>query len=107
MGDERLLHKYKVTEIDNCVNHVHFKDICRIVHLLIARQVTSAVYNVTAPFHPTKRSVINAQLGVSDEDLPALGGKTVICQKLIDESGFEFLYPDPRYFHLQSDFLSH
>ena len=99
MGDDRLLRKYKATEIDNHVNHVHFMDICRIVHLLIKKKVTSAVYNITAPCHPSKRAVINAQLGINNEELPATGGKMVMCYKVMDELGYEFLYPDPRYFH--------
>ncbi len=100
MGDDRLLGKYKVTEIDNCVNHIHFMDICRIVQILITRKVQSSVYNVTAPSHPSKRAVINEQLSVRDAYLPAPGGKMVVSQKLIDEFGYQFLYPDPRYFHL-------
>ncbi len=101
MGDDRLLSRYKVSEMDTAVNHIHFYDICRIVHLLITRRITAKVYNVTAPQHPSKREVIQAQMevisGTSSAPIP---GKIVVSQKIVNELGYQFVYPDPRQFHI-------
>lgn len=101
MGDDRLLSKYKITEIDATVNHVHFYDICRIVQLLLENKASAAVYNVVAPLHPSKRSIIKAQTGATPETLTTTAsGKTVLSQKIVKELNYQFAYPDPRLFHL-------
>ena len=100
MGDDRLLHKYKVADLDTKVNHIHFYDICRVVELLIMNAARSRLYNLVAPLHPSKRAVINWQIEPDILPLPNPGGKLVLSQKITDEIGYEFVYPDPRYFHI-------
>lgn len=101
MGDDRLLHKYKVADLDKKVNHVHYHDICSVVQLLVEDGVRGAVYNVVAPLHPSKREVIDAQMGRITTPSPAeAGGKIVLTQKIIDELGYRYVYPDPASFHL-------
>lgn len=100
MGDDRLLHKYKLADLDAKVNHIHYYDICRVVQWLIANNARSRVYNVVAPLHPSKRAVINWQLDPGALPSPGPDGKLVLSQKITDEMGYEFMYPDPRYFHI-------
>lgn len=101
MGDDRLLSRYKVSETDTAVNHIHFYDICRIVGLLITRSITAKVYNVAAPQHPSKREVIHAQMAViSGTSSAPIPGKIVVSQKIVNELDYQFIYPDPRQFHI-------
>jgi hypothetical protein len=101
MGDDRLLSKYKVSDMDAAVNHIHFYDICRIVHSLITQSVTATVYNVVAPLHPSKRQVIESQTGVSSGPSSAAAtGRVIVSQKMVKELGYQFMYPDPRQFHI-------
>ncbi|MGN7786635.1 hypothetical protein ACTJIJ_19025 [Niabella sp. 22666] len=104
MGDDRLLSKYKVSEMDAAVNHIHFYDICRIVHLLITQSATATVYNVVAPLHPSKRQVIESQTGVSSGPSAATAtGKIIVSQKMVKELEYQFIYPDPRQFHIPNN----
>lgn len=100
MGGTRLLKNYNISNLDQLVNHIHYADICSVVEKMLEKQSRSKVYNVVAPIHPNKEEVICAQ-----KDLPYLGvrtekGRLISPTKLISELGFEFQYPDPRYFHL-------
>ncbi|UOU97148.1 NAD(P)-binding domain-containing protein [Chryseobacterium daecheongense] len=100
MGGTRLLKNYNISNLDQLVNHVHYADICSVVEKMLEKQSRSKVYNVVAPIHPNKEEVICAQ-----KDLAYLGvrtekGRLISPAKLISELGFEFQYPDPRYFHL-------
>lgn len=103
MGDDRLLSNYKVTEMDAKVNHIHFYDICRVVQLLIENAAKSRVYNVVAPRHPSKQEVINSQQELISVSSQTQDSKVVLSQKIIHELGYDFLYPDPRYFHLPNN----
>ncbi len=100
MGDDRLLHKYKVADLDAKVNHIHFHDICRVVQLLIANAARSRLYNLVAPLHPSKRAVINWQTEPNVAPSPKPDEKLILSQKIIKEMGYKFVYPDPRYFHI-------
>lgn len=102
MGDDRLLHKYKVAELDAKVNHIHFHDICRVVQLLIANGARSRLYNLVAPQHPSKRAVINWQIEPNALPSPKPDSKLVLSQKIADDMGYEFVYPDPRFFHISN-----
>nr|WP_315027785.1 hypothetical protein [uncultured Chryseobacterium sp.] len=101
MGDNRFLKNYTVSNLDYAVNHIHYVDICGIISEMIERQVISKIYNVTAPIHPAKVEVINAQKNIPDtEKLAEVKGKKVLSSKLISELDYVFEYPDPRNFHL-------
>jgi hypothetical protein len=65
------------------------------------------LYNVTAPEHPSKAQVINAQQNLkSSEETVTIGeGKIILSSKLISELDFIFKYPDPRAFHLNTSLL--
>ncbi|NIF06045.1 hypothetical protein F3J23_11400 [Chryseobacterium sp. Tr-659] len=100
MGDNRLLKNYNVSNLDHAVNHIHYSDISAVITKMIEKETKSKLYNVTAPIHPVKSQVINAQKNVSDNEEFEVKGKRVISSKLISELDYTFQYPDPRAFHL-------
>lgn len=100
MGDNRLLKNYKVSNLDHAVNHIHYTDISAIISEMIERRIESKLYNVTAPVHPAKSQVINAQKNIKDNEEFEVKGKKVLSSKLVSELDYVFQYPDPRTFHL-------
>lgn len=100
MGDQRLLKNYNISNLDQPVNHIHYKDIVRLIEKMLKQGSASKLYNVVAPMHPSKQAVINAQKGLSYDGETFPKGRTISAGHLINELDFEFRYPDPRYFHL-------
>lgn len=102
MGDNRLLKNYNVSNLDFAVNHIHYKDIAGIILKMIENGAEKCLYNVTAPFHPAKFQVINAQKNIeSGEEPEEVKGKKILSSKLVSELEYVFQYPDPRKFHLK------
>ncbi|WP_336960514.1 hypothetical protein [Chryseobacterium contaminans] len=101
MGDNRLLKNYNVSNLDFAVNHIHYKDIAGIISKMIENGTGKCLYNVTAPLHPSKAQVINAQNNRDHgEEVTEVKGKVILSSKLVSELGYIFQYPDPRKFHL-------
>jgi hypothetical protein len=100
MGDNRLLKNYKVSNLDHAINHIHYADISGIILEMIERKTESKLYNVTAPVHPAKSQVINAQKNIADNKEFEVKGKKVLSSKLVSELKYVFQYPDPKIFHL-------
>lgn len=99
MGDNRLLKNYNVSNLQAPVNHIHYADICHVIEKMIEKRSEGKLYNVSAPLHPSKAQVINAQNNLdAPEDLIS-EGKIILSSKLISELDFVFEYPDPRAFH--------
>ncbi|GEN70907.1 hypothetical protein [Chryseobacterium lathyri] len=107
MGDNRLLKNYNISNLEAPVNHIHYEDICRVIKKMIETGSEGKLYNVTAPEHPSKAQVINAQQNLkSSEETVTIGeGKIILSSKLISELDFIFKYPDPRAFHLNTSLL--
>lgn len=102
MGDDRLLKKYMPKDLDNVVNHIHYKDICRAFQLMIESDVKGEVYNIVAPSHPTKSQVLAAQMGEKNtEPLVCKPQRIISSEKIIQDLDFEFKYPNPMKFHLK------
>lgn len=100
MGDNRLLKNYNVGNLDHAVNHIHYADIGGIISEMIGKEADAKLYNVTAPVHPAKSQVINAQKNIVNDDEFEVKGKKVLSSKLVSELNYVFQYPDPRTFHL-------
>lgn len=98
MGDERFLSKYQISDLNAFVNHIYYLDICRIVQILIERRLTSKLYNVVAPMHPSKAAVVCMQKNITYVPAPDTHGKIILSSRLIEDLSFEFDYPDPRLF---------
>lgn len=100
MGDNRLLKNYNVSNLDFAVNHIHYKDIAGILLKMIENEAEKRLYNVTAPMHPAKLQVINAQKSIQNgEEILEVKGKKILSSKLVSELCYVFQYPDPRKFH--------
>lgn len=99
MGDDRFLSKYKVSNLNFFVNHIHYIDICSVIEKMINLQSQSKIYNVVAPFHPTKSEVISIQKNTPYLEEYEPEGKRISSSKLVHELNFEFTYKDPQYFH--------
>lgn len=98
MGDDRFLSKYKVSNLNAPVNHVHFEDVIALIERMVGCESSSMVYNVVAPVHPAKEEVISVQKGGDYITNPDLTGRTVSSEKLMKDLKYGFLYPDPRLF---------
>ncbi|AKK74035.1 hypothetical protein OK18_16765 [Chryseobacterium gallinarum] len=101
MGDNRLLKNYNVSNPDFAVNHIHYADIAGILFKMIEDGTENCLYNVTAPMHPAKFQVLNAQNNSATEveEETGIKGKIVLSSKLVSELEYIFQYPDPRKFH--------
>lgn len=99
MGDDRQLSKYHVSNLDSPVNHVHFADIVAIIEKMIANKLHTKLYNVVAPEHPTKREVISVQRNQPDIAGKPEKGRLIFSNRLIRELAYNFIYPNPKYFH--------
>lgn len=100
MGDQRLLKNYNISNLEMLVNHIHYADICTVIEKMLENKSHSKVYNVAAPIHPSKEEIINAQKGLPYSGERTTEGRIISSARLISDLNFEFLYPDPRYFHI-------
>lgn len=99
MGDNRLLKNYSISNLQAPVNHIHYEDISGVIEKMIETGSEGKLYNVTAPQHPSKAQVINAQKNLPSPDESVGEGKIILPTKLISELNFGFKHPDPREFH--------
>ena len=100
MGDDRVLSKYKISDLDQIVNHVHYNDICLVINQMMEENVSGKTYNVVAPLHPMKIDVINYQKGIQDEIQceSQLRGRKILTNRLERDLNYKFTNPDPRKF---------
>ncbi|MEI6948676.1 hypothetical protein V9K67_15895 [Paraflavisolibacter sp. H34] len=100
MGDDRLLSKYPVANLDMAVNHIHYEDICAVIEKMIQEKSSSKLYNVVAPLHPGKAEVISAQKNLPLTETGPPTGRILSSFKMVSELRFTFSFPDPRTFHI-------
>ena len=83
------------------VNLVHLDDVVAAIILLLQTPKGGHIYNLSAPAHPARQQFYPAvarQLGLTPPGfLPGDGkqGKLIDGNKICDELGFEYRYPDP------------
>ena len=107
-GLERIVAKYfagKVCEVGyQTTNFVHVNDICRILQLMLKKQIGRRTYNVVCPEHPLKKDVIMASAAKYGYDLPVLfteadhTAKIVSSARLVAELDYSFVYRSPLQF---------
>lgn len=98
MGDDRYLSKYidlNKDELNDMVNHIHYKDIIKVINTCIEKEIKSSIYNVVAPQHPTKREILEYQINNKVIDATIKKGKIISSEKLISELNYQFLFPNP------------
>lgn len=99
MGDNRKLSNYPIKEPYQVANHIHYQDVIKIIDTMITLGLHSKVYNVVAPEHPVKQTIIDFQKGNSFSEKNNISyGKKVSSQKLQQELSYEFIFPNPIYF---------
>lgn len=97
MGGDRIFSNYVKPSSDTSkiANHIHFKDISQIIDRIISEKVHSKIYNVVAPIHPTKQEIINYQKKKNIIVEKRTNNRIVLSDKLINELGYSFQYPNP------------
>ncbi len=109
MGYDRMPGKYVagkkgLTTGEVPVNFVHRDDVIAILLEIIRQQHWGPLFNVVAPFHPTRREVYlknTAEFGLLPPEFSETTGqpfKIVNGEKLRQFLHYDFIYPDPRYF---------
>ncbi|MHA3047304.1 epimerase [Riemerella anatipestifer] len=99
MGGNRMLSNYKVNNLHQVVNHIHYKDVCLVIEKMLNRNLTSKIYNIVAPLHPTKLEVINQQTGKPIPTNPQEIFGRIISSHLSEiEIPYSYRYPDPTKF---------
>lgn len=106
MGGERFLLKYfsgkKTSGWNLPVNHVFIHDAIRAIQFFISNKFSkNEIFNVSAPLHPTKREVLEAQ--ASKMQLPPvifeahneLATYKIISGQKLEHFGFDFLHKNP------------
>ncbi len=90
------------------VNLVHREDVIEVITEIIEQEKWDEVYNVCAPEHSNKEEVYGRwavvlgfdELQFVEKEKPMM--KTISSAKLIDDLGYEFIYPDPVEFDIYS-----
>lgn len=99
MGDDRYLSKYKIKDTHQVANHIHYEDIAGVIKKMVEVESSAKTYNVVAPEHPTKQAILNHQLGQTNaQNFEKSSGRIVLTKKLINELGYVYQRPDPRFF---------
>ena len=99
MGDNRQLKNYKISNPEQAVNHIHYYDICRIIETIINNNISSEIFNIVAPQHPTKAEVIGIQNKQVNKHISKTTQQRIISSDK-SEKLLSFIYekPDPRLF---------
>ncbi len=84
------------------VNLVHQEDVMSAIQLLLKRPHGGHLYNLCAPLHPVKQRYYQDQARKLNLPLPQFAaggngdsGRLVDGQRICQELGFEYQYPDP------------
>lgn len=96
-----LAGKTNVPDGEHGVNLVHLDDVVTAITLLLQTPKGGHIYNLSAPAHPARQQFYPAvaqQLGLTPPTFAAAEnqhGKIIDGNKICDELGFEYRYPDP------------
>lgn len=97
MGGSRQLKNYPVKDLEKLVNHIHYEDICKIVELMIQKNIRSKIYNVVAPLHPSKWEVITGKM-YPNNSCPPKKSRIIVSDMMIKDLKYHFLHPNPIFF---------
>jgi len=94
-----LAHK-KDVPADAPVNLIHRKDCVKILSEIIGQEKWGEVFNACSPQHPTKREFYSKAAQISNLPVPGFTNDTgnykiVNSEKLIQQLGYNFYYPNP------------
>lgn len=97
MGGSRQLKNYSVKDLEKPVNHIHYEDICKIVEIMLQKNIQSKIYNVVAPLHPSKLEVITGKIH-TDNICPPKKSRIILSDVMTKDLKYHFLHPNPIFF---------
>jgi nucleoside-diphosphate-sugar epimerase len=106
MGEERIPAKYFAGKTINTgkipVNYVHQEDVIQIITMILAQGFWNETFNVVSPEHPIRKEIylknceeLGFQKPIFEEPSEEIPFKIISPQKLILQTGYEFLYANP------------
>jgi len=98
MGGSRVFSNYEISTPNQIVNHIHYEDICLIIQRMIKKKSNSKTYNIVAPLHPTKQSILNYQNGIEEVLGNQKYGRKILSKLSELELNYQYKHPDPRKF---------
>lgn len=114
-GYDRIPVKYFLgkKELDNAkfpVNYLHRDDAVKSIMTIIEKQAWGKIYNVVSPLHPTREEVFLKNAEILNVESPTFserntkGFKTINGDKMVEELGFIYQFPDPLKFSYNPDY---
>ena len=109
MGGERIPAKYFAGKIINTgkipVNYVHQEDVVRIITMILEQEFWNETFNVVSPEHPIREEIylrnceeFGFEKPIFEESLEEIQFKIISPQKLIQQTGYGFIYDNPLIF---------
>lgn len=100
MGDDRVAGRWKKVSTfeDGYANYVHRDDVINIVRAIVKSNIKSRIYNVVAPFHPTRQEIHkqnSKKFGFILGTFSGFSNRKVLGRKLISDLNYTFIYPNP------------
>lgn len=100
MGEDRVAGRWKsaLAFQDGYVNYIHQEDVIAIITTMLERGINEGIYNLVAPLHPTRLEIHQKNAQKFGVDVGAFEGFTkrrVLSNKVIQELGYSFRYPNP------------
>lgn len=98
MGADRKLSRYRVSNPEQRVNHIHYEDICNIIASMLTQNIQGEIFNIVAPQHPIKQEIINFQKGMQEPIPFSESNRIISSEKLCKTLQYKFKHPNPIYF---------
>ena len=106
MGENRVSGRYfagrQVSGAQQPVNYIHRKDAAALIECIVKSGITG-IYNLVAPEHPTRKEVYQINSQIFDFEMPTFSddgmSRIIDGHAIAERLGYQFRYPDPRYFH--------
>lgn len=106
MGAERIPAKYFAGKTINTgkipVNYVHREDVIQIVSMIIEQGFCNETFNIVSSEHPIREEVylknceeLGFEKPIFEEPLEEIPFKIISPQKLIQRTGYKFIYANP------------
>jgi nucleoside-diphosphate-sugar epimerase len=106
MGSERIPAKYFVGKTINTgkipVNYVHQEDVIQIITMILEQGFWNETFNVVSPEHPKRKEIylknceeFGYKKPIFEEPSEEIPFKIISPQKLIQRTGYKFMYNNP------------
>ena len=109
MGGERIPAKYFAGKTINTgkipVNYVHQEDVIQIITMILEQGFWNETFNIVSPEHPIREDIylknceeLGFQKPIFEEPSEEIPFKIISPQKLIQQTGYGFIYNNPLIF---------